>query len=51
MNEEVQLQEQEAQTREADLMDELMREVDARESEQPNKKAKSTMKFVSVSYF
>lgn len=33
MNEEVQLQEQEAQTGEADLMDELLREVDARESE------------------
>lgn len=48
MNEEVQLQEQEAQTGEADLMDELLREVDARESEQPNKKAKSAMKFVSV---
>lgn len=51
MNEEVQLQEQTAQTEEADLMDEFMREVDARESEQPNKEVKSAMKFVSVPYF
>lgn len=48
MNEEVQLQEQEAHTWEADLMDELIREVDASESEQPNKNAKPAMKFVSV---